>query len=650
MVANATTTTKPTPGESGTVALPLLRDSIDATIAAERERLMKEAGLTVGPIQHFKRPVERNFTRSERGKVTIWLGGLTLRHEMLIVAGLEGLGYKVGLIPTPVKADFQAGKEFGNNGQCNPTYFTVGALVNHLKRMRDEQGIPLEQILNDHLFITAGACGPCRFGMYEAEYRLALRNSGFDGFRVMLFQQSGGLDQAAVEAGLEFNLNFFLSLLNGMFMGDILNEVAYQIRPYETVPGQTNAVFDKCLKICQEALKKKNYDEVHQGALAKILAKVAPVKGPADAAKFLDQLRGTYYAETFAECAKIINEEIEVDWLRAKPIVKVTGEFWAQTTEGDGNFRMFPFLEGEGAEVLVEPVATWICYMLHQAGLKAGDRKGLDKTSKSQKVETSKAGTEAQRHEGTEEVDPTRDRGGAASNRMGSSRWNIKARLAAEFAFRKKMFTFDIAEKIIKHEYNKLREAIGGTAHELANQLELTRAGHPYYNSRAGGGEGHLEVAKNIYYSSKDLAHMVLSLKPFGCMPSTQSDGAQAAVVSHFKDIIYIPIETSGEGDINAHSRVQMALGEAKVKCKEEFKRAVASTGYTLEQIREYVAREENRDLRRPLLHVTHRKGVIGKAASFVLDVGERMKKEGVAGVGDDTKNGSESELACASA
>ncbi|QOJ04991.1 MAG: activator of (R)-2-hydroxyglutaryl-CoA dehydratase [Planctomycetia bacterium] len=558
--------------------------------------------------------------------MTIWLGGLTLRHEQLIVAGLEGLGYKVGLIPTPVKADFQAGKEFGNNGQCNPTYFTVGALVNHLKRMRDEQGIPLEQILSDHVFITAGACGPCRFGMYEAEYRLALRNSGFDGFRVLLFQQSGGLDQAAVEAGLEFNLNFFLSLLNAMFMGDILNEVAYQIRPYEVVPGQTNAVFDKCIKICQEALRKKNYDEVHQGALARILAKIAPVKGPADAAKFLDQLRGTYYAEVFAECAKIINEEIEVDWLRAKPIVKVTGEFWAQTTEGDGNFRMFPFLEGEGAEVLVEPVATWICYMLHQAGLKAADRKGINEAST--------------------QVDPSRDRDGVGS----VSRWNIKARLAAEIAFRKKMFTFDLAEKIIKHEYNKLREAIGGTAHELANQLELTRAGHPYYNSRAGGGEGHLEVAKNIYYSSKDLAHMVLSLKPFGCMPSTQSDGAQAAVVSHYKDIIYIPIETSGEGDINAHSRVQMALGEAKVKCKEEFKRAIAATGYTLEQIRDYVAREENRDLRRPLLHVTHRKGVVGKAANFVLDVAERMKKEGVGLRKQNASTGSEPDFACASA
>jgi hypothetical protein len=210
------------------------------------------------------------------------------------------------------------------------------------------------------------------------------------------------------------------------------------------------------------------------------------------------------------------------------------------------------------------------------------------------------------------------------------SRWNVKARLADELAFRKKLFTFTLADKIIVREYNKLREAIGGTVHELANQLELVRMGHPYYNSRSGGGEGHLEVAKNIYYMNKGMAHMVLSLKPFGCMPSTQSDGAQAAVTSHFKDMIYIPIETSGEGDINAHSRVQMALGEAKTKCKEEFKRCVEQTGYTLEQIREFVARPENRDLRRPLQHVTHHKGVVGKAANYVMDVAARMRIAGV--------------------
>ncbi|MFO0973180.1 MAG: activator of (R)-2-hydroxyglutaryl-CoA dehydratase [Phycisphaerae bacterium] len=589
-------TTRPESSPQNAISLPVVPAAdVSAAVAAERQRLLNEYGLAK-QARHFKRPVERRFNKQQRGHTTIWFGGLTMRHEELIKAGLEGLGYKVGIVPTPVKADFQAGKEFGNNGQCNPTYFTVGALVNHLRKLRDEQGIDLERILEEHVFITAGACGPCRFGMYEAEYRLALRNSGFDGFRVLLFQQGGGLDQSAAEAGIEFNLNFFLSLVNAMFMGDLLNEVAYHIRPYEVVPGKTNEVFARCMEICQEALRDKNYDEIQGGNLARLLTKFLPLKDADETEKFLDQLRGTYYADVFDCCRRLIEDEVEVDYTRPKPIVKITGEFWAQTTEGDGNFRMFPFLEGEGAEVLVEPVATWIAYMLNQARMAATDRRGLAKED------------------------------GADGSAAG---WNLRQKFRDAMAFRQKMFKFALAGKIIKREYDRLRAALGDTAHELACQLELTRLGHPYYNARSGGGEGHLEVAKNIYYSNKELAHMVLSLKPFGCMPSTQSDGAQAAVTSHFKEMIYIPIETSGEGDINAYSRVQMALGEAKNKCKEEFRRCVEQTGYTIEQIREYVNRPEHRELRRPMQHVGHRKGVVGRAANFVMDVAEKMREAG---------------------
>ena len=62
-----------------------------------------------------------------------------------------------------------------------------------------------------------------------------------------------------------------------------------------------------------------------------------------------------------------------------KPIVKITGEFWAQTTEGDGNFNMFNFLQREGAQVMVEPIGTWIMYMIHQVIQKYKDFKGLEK-------------------------------------------------------------------------------------------------------------------------------------------------------------------------------------------------------------------------------------------------------------------------------
>jgi predicted nucleotide-binding protein (sugar kinase/HSP70/actin superfamily) len=163
-------------------------------------------------------------------------------------------------------------------------------------------------------------------------------------------------------------------------------------------------------------------------------------------------------------------------------------------------------------------------------------------------------------------------------------------------------------------------------AHHLTDQYELQRLGHPFYNSRAGGGEGHLEVAKNIYYSNKDLCHMVLSLKPFGCMPSTQSDGAQSAVVSQYKDMIFLPVETSGEGDVNAHSRVQMALGEAKVRAKNEIKAALEQTGTTLEEVRAFV--EDHPEMQRPMYKFGHRQGVVGTAANFVLHAAERMKVE----------------------
>jgi len=546
------------------------------------------ADVNVDLRRHYRRPVENPFTRAERDRVTVLFGGLTILQDRLIESALHGLGYRAARVPVPTKADFQTGKEYGNNGQCNPTYFTVGALVNHLKRLRDEQGIPTEKVLSDYVFATGGACGPCRFGMYEAEYRLALCNAGFDGFRVLVFEQEGGLSQSGGEAGLEMNLPFFLSLLNAVFMGDLLNALAFHIRPYETEPGKTDTVFERCLTVCQQVLRAKDPGAMHIRAWEKLLARVTPATAD-EVAIFLDQLYGRDYVDALARCRQIIDEEIEVDYTRCKPIAKITGEFWAQTTEGDGNFRMFRFLENEGAEVLIEPVATWVDFNLNFWRQYCSDRRGLT------------------------EGEPLRP-------------WQLGQRLQHELDYRKQRLTLALAAKILAREYARMRRALGDTAHPLANQIELQRLGHPYYHSRCDGGEAYLEVAKNIYYGNRDLAHMVISLKPFGCMPSTQSDGAQAAVIAHYPDLIFLPIETSGEGDVNAYSRVQMALGDAKQKSKNEFKRVLEQTGYTLEDIRAYVARHPA--LRRPLQPIPHRRGVIGRGANFILHVAERMHRD----------------------
>jgi hypothetical protein len=90
--------------------------------------------------------------------------------------------------------------------------------------------------------------------------------------------------------------------------------------------------------------------------------------------------------------------------------------------------------------------------------------------------------------------------------------------------------------------------------------------------------------------------------------------------------MIFLPIETSGEGEVNAHSRVQMALGEAKAKARTEFEKALESTGKRIESIKEYIA--EHQELRRPFYCVPHRPGIAGTAAQFVLHVSDRMDRD----------------------
>ena len=75
-----------------------------------------------------------------------------------------------------------------------------------------------------------------------------------------------------------------------------------------------------------------------------------------------------------------------------KPVVKIIGEFWAQTTEGDGNFHMFEFLEREGAQVLVEPIGTWVMYMMYQVKARSLARRSLEPVQEGEVVGAPQAG------------------------------------------------------------------------------------------------------------------------------------------------------------------------------------------------------------------------------------------------------------------
>ncbi len=449
---------------------------------------------------HWHEKAALDFTEDQRAHTTIWISGLTLSHDIIIAASLRGIGYQVKNLDIADNQSLRIGKEFGNRGQCNPTYYTVGNLIKHLQTL-EAGGVSRKSIIKNHVFATGGGCGPCRFGMYVTEYRKALRDAGFGGFRVLVFDQQLAGDQVNKNSGIAFNSQFYLSLIKAIVAGDVLNLMGYRLRPYEIESGATDRAMKQCKNILIAAFEQQK----------SIL-------------------------RTLWRCRQIL-EKVQVNWLKVKPKVSIIGEFWAMTTEGEGNYELQRFLEQEGAEVNIQPVSNWLFYVMW---------------------------------ENIDSIEKRRNLRGKDSAREG---------LGSKSAI-KQLFLYKSTMVALKTWFRVCATAIGLKGHHLPDMKKLAKIAHGHYDTSVKGGEGHLEVAKLIDTVEDNRAHMVISVKPFGCMPSSGiSDGVQSLITARYPDAIFCPIETSGSGKVNVQSRVQMMLFKAHQRARAEFEQACKKTG-----------------------------------------------------------------------
>jgi hypothetical protein len=147
---------------------------------------------------------------------------------------------------------------------------------------------------------------------------------------------------------------------------------------------------------------------------------------------------------------------------------------------------------------------------------------------------------------------------------------------------------------------------------------KIAEVSHGHYNNDLRGGEGHMEVGKLILNVVGKKAHMTLSVKPFGCMPSAGvSDGVQSMITEKFPGTIYCPVETSGDGRVNFYSRVQMYLFKAKQAALLEYEQVLKQNGITHEQLKAFL--ETSPRFSSPLHRSPHTHS--GTAADLVQEV-----------------------------
>ena len=172
-----------------------------------------------------------------------------------------------------------------------------------------------------------------------------------------------------------------------------------------------------------------------------------------------------------------------------------------------------------------------------------------------------------------------------------------------------------LAEAIFKREYHRIVTArrpgapFGQSVRVAAPRASLLQLAQRRRRRAPGSRQEHL-LREQESGSHGALAEAI-RLHAFDA-----SDGAQAALISHFRDMIYIPIETSGEGEINAHSRVHMISARRRLKRNGSFRSAWSVPAYRWTKPRLV---EANPEMKRPMYRVPQSEGVAGTAANFVL-------------------------------
>src|SRR6266498_2209927 len=120
---------------------------LEAELRKFEEEESAKLGLKVETDHWYDKMIDPQFRKSDRANTTLLVSGLTAAHDYLVKAALTGLGYNVEVIDMPDNDALRYGKEFGNRGQCNPTYFTVGNLVKFLTERARDEGVSNQEVV-----------------------------------------------------------------------------------------------------------------------------------------------------------------------------------------------------------------------------------------------------------------------------------------------------------------------------------------------------------------------------------------------------------------------------------------------------------------------------------------------------------------------
>ncbi len=169
------------------------------------------------------------FTEEMKKEYTIFMPQMLPIHFGMFRQILELEGYRVVQLNNGGQAVVDEGLKYVHNDTCYPALLVIGQFIDAIKN----SGYDPHKIA---LFITQTG-GGCRASNYIHLLRKALEKAGMPYIPVV--SVSFGVEK---NPGFKLTLPLLRRMVYAMMYGDLIMNLANQVRPYEVTPGDTDAL------------------------------------------------------------------------------------------------------------------------------------------------------------------------------------------------------------------------------------------------------------------------------------------------------------------------------------------------------------------------------------------------------------------------
>ncbi|MFI3172326.1 MAG: acyl-CoA dehydratase activase-related protein [Eubacteriales bacterium] len=299
------------------------RIRIRSLLAAIRVRDEKQEKRNIEPASITK----ILFTKEMRKTHTILCPQMSPLHFELIEPVFKASGYNLHVLPNDNKSAIDMGLKYVNNDACYPSLLVVGQIM---------EAVLSGNYNTDKLaVIITQTGGGCRASSYIGFIRRALTKAGYGHIPVISLNLNGFENNP----GFKITPALAVRAAYVVVIGDIFMKCIYRMRPYEAVPGTTDAVHAKWrTKVTEWATK--GYPSRH--SFNKLCRSII-----AD----FDQI----------ETRDII-----------KPRVGVVGEILVKFSPAANN-HLVDLLEAEGAEAVVPDLLDFLLYSFYNLNFKVAN-------------------------------------------------------------------------------------------------------------------------------------------------------------------------------------------------------------------------------------------------------------------------------------